>query len=143
MDSLDQYIQQLATQIYQSNLPEDVKRSIFLHFTKPWIPGFKAIALAPAHDMSAEDKRRWFGKALFKSLGKTWYFPSAFWLVTHAKASHPPDGAGCSPAIHTSFLSKGGKNYEFDYATLMKDGTAHLLGPADFAYECRWWAKNF
>lgn len=141
MDELDKQIQQVATKVYQSNLPEDTKRSIFLHLTKPWIPGFRAIALAPAHGMEGMEK--WFGMKLFRTKGKDWYFPSTFWFVTHAKASHPPKGAGCSPAIHTSFLSKAGNNYEFDYTTLMKDGTANLLGPADFVYECRWWSKNF
>jgi hypothetical protein len=33
--------------------------------------------------------------------------------------------------------------HEFDYATVLNDGTLRILGRADFVDECAWWSRAF
>jgi hypothetical protein len=72
-----------------------------------------------------------------------WYFPSRQWWIAHANVSHPPSGEGCDVDVHTKFLSREGSVYEFDYATILTDGTLHILRRSDFVVECDFWQRAF
>jgi hypothetical protein len=122
-----------------ATMDPSVARMVALHIMKPWIPGHKGALISPLHPGSG----KWVEKKITVGSGHTWYYPSATWWKAHAHTSHPPDGAGCNPAVHAAFLTEDGKNAEFAYASLLKNGRVRILGADDFVIECAWWKKNF
>jgi hypothetical protein len=114
-------------------------KMVGFHLTKPWIPDYHSMLLSPLKS----GLENFFKVPVIKLNNKTWYYPSTYWWMIHAKASHPPNGSGCDPAVHTQFLSPHGKNAEFLYAAVLRDGTLHILDSGDFVQECAWWKKNF
>lgn len=142
MKKAKKYTRLFIKQLASSPLPDDTKKSIYLHLTKPWIPDFRTIALAP--NPGKDGMEQWFHAELFKDdKDRSWYFPSAKWFIVHANTSHAPEGTGCSPEKHIHFLSREGQGWEFDYANVLTDGSAKLMKPDDFYQECIWWRKNF
>lgn len=126
--------------MHDETLPLSVRGMINVHLEKPWIPEFWSAAIR-APKLGSE---RYFDFPIgFAEDGTSWFFPSRLWWLAHAQASHPPDGSGCSVEIHTKFLSSEGAVHEFDYATVLKDGTLKILGAADFARECFFWQHAF
>ena len=120
------------------SLPSSVRHMVIDHMSKPWIPGFLSVAIRP----TGEGSKIYLGFEIGKTDGSEWYFPSKKWWVAHAKASHPPNGNGCSVATHVDFLTKEGATHEFDYATAYADGSLKILHPDDFEKECRWWRSR-
>lgn len=118
--------------------PETI-RMVELHLSKPWLRNYKAMLLSPLRP----NMDRWFKVPVLKAGGRIWYYPSTFWWTVHAKAAHPPNGAGCDPAIHARFLTESGAASEFAYATLFEDKSLDVLGARDFETECAWWEANF
>jgi hypothetical protein len=126
--------------LHDASLPLTVRGSANVHFEKPWISNFWTVAIrAPK---SGSESYLDFPIGLAED-GTVWFFPSREWWIAHAKTSHPPDGTGCDVDVHTKFLSSEGDVHEFDYATILTDGTIHVLGRADFAEECAWWTRAF
>lgn len=123
-----------------ASLPASVRGMIGVHLDKAWIPNFWSIAIrAPKPGSEA-----YFDFPIGYAEDNTiWYFPSRQWWIAHAHASHPPDGSGCDAAVHTDFLSAEGKTHEFDYASILTDGTIVVLGREAFNEECRWWQLAF
>lgn len=126
--------------LHDSTLPLSVRGSANVHFEKPWIPNFWSVAIrAPK-----PGGERFFDFPIGAADdGMPWYFPSKEWWIAHAKASHPPDGMGCDVDVHTKFLSSAGSVHEFDYATILADGTMQILGRSGFADERAWWTRAF
>ena len=128
-------------------LPLTVRGSINVHMEKPWIPNFWTVAIRAAKPGSESTPSPTRAQSFFDfpigyaADGTLWFFPSRNWWIAHAKASHP-DG-GCDVEVHTKFLSSEGSVHEFDYATVLTDGTMQILGRADFADECSWWSRAF
>lgn len=126
--------------MHDASLPLSVRGSVNVHFEKPWISNFWSVAIR-APKLGSES---YFDFPIgYTSDGLPWFFPSRQWWIAHAKASHPPNGRGCDVAVHTKFLSSEGSVHEFDYATVLRDGTMHILGRSDFAEECSWWKRAF
>lgn len=125
-----------------TRLPPSVRQMISCHMGKPWISGFWSVAIRPTGSGSKSYLDFRIGET-GGAEGDAWYFPSRKWWIAHAKASHPPDGAGCDVDVHTKFLSSEGSVHEFDYATILLDGTMQILGRSDFAEECSWWTRAF
>lgn len=126
--------------LHDSTLPLSVRGSANVHFEKPWIPNFWSVAIRAAKPGS----ERFFDFPIgADDASVPWYFPSKEWWIAHATASHPPDGMGCDVDVHTKFLSSEGAVHEFDYATILADGTMQIVGRAGFADECAWWARAF
>lgn len=109
------------------------------HFRKPWVSGFRTVAIRPTKTGSGE----YLDIALCRALDSVWYFPSVIWWKAHAKTSHPPDGSGCSIEAHTKFLTEEGTVHEFDYANILWNGNLVVLGRPDFVVECKWWEREF
>jgi len=150
-----------------ASLPLSVRGMINVHLVKPWIPNFWTVAIrSPNGNESAEPPRSrgqrsrppargrgalqpshnpsYFDFPIgFAEDGTSWFFPSRQWWIAHAHASHPPDGTGCDASGHTNYLSREGATHEFDYASILADGTLTILGPADFAEECSYWDMAF
>ena len=126
--------------LHDVSLPLTVRGSVNVHFEKPWIPNFWTVALRAPKPGSESFFDFPIGYA---DDGTPWFFPSRQWWIAHAKASHPPDGMGCDVDVHTKFLSSEGSAHEFDYATILADGTMQILGRADFVDECSWWSRAF
>ena len=135
--------------LHDSSIPLTVRGMVNVHMTKPWIPNFWTVAIRspkpggestppPTRDQSFFDFPIGYADD-----GTPWFFPSRDWWIAHAKASHPIDGMGCDVDVHTKFLSSEGSVHEFDYATVLTDGTMQILGRADFVDECRWWSRAF
>lgn len=126
--------------LHDVSLPLTVRGTTNVHFEKPWIPNFWSVAIrAP----KAGSERFFDFPIGADDDGRLWHFPSREWWVAHANASHPPDGRGCDVEVHTKFLSSEGSVHEFDYATILSDGTLKILGRADFADECTFWSRAF
>ena len=123
----------------QRAVDEAGARMILLHTQKPWIPDFLTSALSPLRGGLSP----FFKEELFEIGGRHWFYPSTLWWKAHAKASHPPDGSGCDSLVHTAFLSREGKNAEFLYSAILRDGRIIVLGGEDFLVECAFWKKNF
>jgi len=119
--------------LHDVSLPLTVRGSANVHFEKPWIPNFWTVAIRAPKPGSESFFDFPIGYA---DDGTPWFFPSQAWWIAHAKASHPPDGMGCDVDVHTKFLSSEGSVHEFDYATILTDGTTQILGRADFVDEC-------
>ena len=135
----------LIRQLYEQlaadrSLSLSVRGMIDVHMVKPWIDGFWSSAIRPAKPTTDP---KFFGPAIAQDAGGPWFFPSRTWWVAHARTSHPPLGAGCDAAAHTDFLSADGSVHEFDYATILTNGCAKVLGRMDFDVECDWWGKTF
>lgn len=129
--------------LHDASLPLTVRGSASVHFEKPWIPNFWSVAIR-APKPGSENQSYFDFPIGYADDGLPWFFPSRQWWIAHAKASHPPDGMGCDVDVHTKFLSsEEGSVHEFDYATVLLDGTMHILGRSDFAEECAWWKKAF
>lgn len=136
---MDEAIRAVAGQILDSpHVPDSVKAMFWMHATKSWIPGFRAVLISPLRAglerHLAAPAGEWRGRML--------YVPSAEFWMAHAR-SHPPHGMGCSPGTHVAFLTRDGANAEFGYYHLMEDGSLDLAGPEDFALECRHWESVF
>jgi hypothetical protein len=126
--------------LHDGSLPLTVRGMINVHLEKPWIPNFWTVAIRAPKPGSEQ----FFDVPLgYDEDGLSWFFPSRQWWLAHANASHLPDGMGCDVAVHTKFLSREGEIHEFDYATILTDGTLQVLGRADFAEECTWWMRAF
>ncbi len=126
--------------LHDVSLPLTVRSSANVHFTKPWIPNFWSVAIRAPKPGSES----YFDFPIgYADDGLPWFFPSRQWWIAHAKASHPPDGMGCDVDVHTKFLSIEGDVHEFDYATILADGTMRVLGRSDFSEECTWWSRAF
>jgi hypothetical protein len=127
--------------LHDASLPLSVRGSINVHLMKPWIPNFWTVAIrAPK---SGGDQSFFDFPIGYAEDGTSWFFPSRQWWLAHAKVSHSDDGMGCDPDVHTKFLSSEGDVHEFDYATILTDGTLKILGRADFAEECMFWTRAF
>lgn len=137
VDILDELNRETYEKIVDE-LPAPAVQMVRLHLTKPWVPDFKSIVIAPLRQ-GLED---FLDAAVFDWEGYQWHFPSAEWWMAHAKTSHPPNGRGCDVKAHTEFLTLEGADAEFAYANILKDGNAYILGQQDFEAECEFW-KNF
>jgi hypothetical protein len=126
--------------LHDVSLPLTVRGSINVHMEKPWILNFWSVTIRAPKPGSESFFDFPIGYA---DDGMPWFFPSRQWWITHAKASHSPDGMGCDVDVHTKFLSSEGSVHEFDYATILHDGTMQVLGRADFTDECTWWSCAF
>lgn len=125
--------------------PDDV---IQTHKTKPWLPGFAYVLLRPLRKV----KKAYLGRRVAVHLRRggmeIWRKPTkAFWLA-HARASHPKGkegyrGHGCSVDVHTSYLTKTGKNAEFMYGWVNQEGQFRVEDRESFRRECAWWAKYY
>ena len=126
--------------LHDASVPLTVRGSANVHFEKPWIPKFWSVAIrAPK-----PGGERFFDFPIgYAEDGTPWYFPSREWWIAHAKTSHPPDGMSCDVEIHMKFLSSEGSVREFDYASILTDGTMQILGRSDFVDECSWWSRAF
>ena len=127
------------------SLPLSVRGCISVHMSKAWIPNFWSVAIRAPKPGSESYFDFPVGIA---EDGLPWFFPSRQWWLAHAQASHPspdgePGGMGCDVDVHTKFLSSEGSVHEFDYATILTDGTLHVLGRADFIVECNFWRLAF
>jgi hypothetical protein len=137
--------------MHDASLPLSVRGSANVHFEKPWIPNFWSVAIRAPKSGSANQSfpppvpdQSYFDFPIgHTDDGMPWFFPSRQWWIAHSKASHPPDGMGCDVDVHTKFLSSEGSVHEFDYATILLDGTMQVLGRSDFAEECAWWKRAF
>lgn len=127
--------------LHDVSLPLSVRGCINVHLAKPWISNFWTVAIrAPKPD----GDQIYFDVPLgLAEDGVPWFFPSRQWWIAHCNASHPPSGTGCDVDVHTKFLSREGAVHEFDYATILTDGTLQVLGRPDFADECAWWTRAF
>lgn len=126
--------------LHDVTLPLSVRGMINVHLEKAWIPNFWTVAIRAPKPGSEQ----FFDFPLgYSEDGTSWFFPSRQWWLAHAKASHPPEGVGCDVDVHTKFLSREGEIHEFDYATILIDGTLQILGRADFAVECDFWKRAF
>lgn len=126
--------------LHDLSMPLSVRGMISVHMEKPWIDGFWSVAIRAPKKGSEAYFDFPIGLAEDRS---SWFFPSRKWWIAHAHASHPPDGSGCDVDVHTDFLSSDGKTHEFDYATVLQDGTMKILGRPDFAQECFFWQRAF
>lgn len=122
------------------SLPLSVRGMISVHTVKPWIEGFWSVAI---RSPSGTGDPSYLDFPIATDARGAWFFPSKTWWVAHAKVSHPPDGTGCDVGVHTKFLSSDGSVHEFDYATILVDGHAKILGHRDFVEECAWWSRAF
>jgi len=131
--------------LHDVSLPLTVRGSVNVHLEKPWIPNFWSVAIRAPKPGSES----YFDFPIgYADDGVPWFFPSRQWWIAHANASHPssdggPGGMGCDVAVHTKFLSREGDVHEFDYATILTDGSMQVLGRADFEVECSWWTRAF
>lgn len=126
--------------LHDASLPLSVRGCLSVHLEKPWIPNFWSVAIRAPKPGSESYFDFPIGLAEDNS---SWFFPSRKWWLAHAQASHPPDGTGCDVDVHTDFLSSEGKTHEFDYATILLDGTMKILGRVDFVQECYFWQCAF
>jgi hypothetical protein len=126
--------------LHDVSLPLSVRGMINVHLEAPWIENYLTVAIRAPKAGS----ERYFDFPIGMAEDKTaWFFPSRQWWIAHAQASHPPDGTGCDVDVHTKFLSSEGSVHEFDYATVLTDGTLKILGRPDFAQECFFWQRAF
>ena len=126
--------------LHDASLPLSVRGMINVHLEKPWIANFWTVAIrAP----KAGSESYFDFPIGYAEDGTSWFFPARQWWIAHAHASHPPDGTGCDADVHTNYLSSEGKTHEFDYATILTDGTLSILGRSDFVEECSWWSLAF
>lgn len=132
--------QRQGTYLSDMSLPLSVRGMINVHLTKPWIEGFWSVAIRAPKPGSESFFDFPIGMA---EDGTSWFFPSRQWWIAHAQASHPPAGEGCDVNVHTDFLSSEGKTHEFDYASVLANGTLKILGRSDFAQECYFWQRAF
>lgn len=121
-----------------TSLDQAAKMSSIMHVTKPWIKGFAGMAIAPLQ----RNLRDFLGAFLFSWREMAWYHPAARWWKSHAEVSHK-GGFGCDVEAHVDFLTPGGKNAEFVYATVFWDGTVRVLEREDFAAECAFFKERF
>ncbi|HSX22189.1 MAG TPA: hypothetical protein VLE97_05380 [Gaiellaceae bacterium] len=126
--------------LHDASLPLSVRGCISVHAEKPWIPNFWSVAIRTTKPGSESYLDFPIGLAEDST---SWFFPSRQWWLAHAQASHPPDGTSCDVDVHTKFLSIEGSVHEFDYATILTDGTMKILGRVDFAQECYFWQQAF
>src|SRR5262245_51520001 len=138
LDDLNREIWEIATR----ELPSITGEMIKLHLTKPWIPDFKSIVIAPLRP----DLDEFLAAHIFDWEGYSWYYPTMDWWLAHAHLSHPSprgyrgDGAGCSVEAHVEFLTP--PDGEFAYANILKNGDAYILDGKDFEQECEFF-RNF
>jgi hypothetical protein len=121
------------------SMPLTVRGMINVHMTG-WIADFWSVAIRPVK--SGSESYLDFPIGLGED-GTVWFFPSRQWWVAHAQVSHSPVGEGCDVDVHTKFLTSEGDAHEFDYATVLLDGTMKILGRADFVEEYAWWERAF
>lgn len=120
-----------------SRAAQPMKLMIYLHLTKPWIPGYLSLAISPLKDGLSG----YLQAPVFSWNGMTFYFPSARWWQAHSD-SHSPAGAGCDVDRHDAFLTRGGSDAEFVYAAVLKNGDIRILERPDFEEECAFWASG-
>lgn len=145
-DILDDLAWQTVDEMRRTKMPDDARRMIWLHLTKPWIAGFKSVLISPLRS-GLEDflaRREWKDEPVVvtDTPGALWYFPSLKWWLAHARQSHK-GGAGCDVADHVAFLTAEGEDAEFAYATMTQDLQIRVLKRQDFSKECSWWADFF
>lgn len=132
--------QRRAEFLRDTSLPLSVRSLINVHLEKSWIEGFWSVAIRSPKSGSES----YFDFPIgYAEDSTSWFFPSRQWWLAHAQASHPPSGQGCDVDVHTKFLSSEGSVHEFDYATVLLDGTMKILGRVDFVEECSWWQRAF
>lgn len=113
-------------------IPQSVKSLIYQHLQIQWIPNALAVVLSP---LGARDNPM-IGQPVFALDGLQYYYPTLeFWLA-HADQSHPPQGQGCDPVVHTQFLTVNGANPEFIYGVVKRDGEIDVQDATDFDIEC-------
>jgi len=132
--------QRRAEFMRDASLPLSVRRMINVHLDGAWIANFWTVAIRAPKPGSEGYLDFPIGLAEDSTV---WFFPSRQWWIAHAHASHPPDGTGCDPDVHTKFLSSEGDVHEFDYAAISQDGTIVVRGRADFVEEGAWWTRAF
>lgn len=126
--------------LHDVSLPLSVRGMINVHLEAAWIPNFWTVAIRAPKPGSES----YFDFPLgYAEDGTSWFFPSRQWWIAHAHASHPPDGTGCDADVHTKFLSSEGEVHEFDYASILNDGTIVVRGRLDFVEECGFWRRAF
>lgn len=135
-DRIQHFVRKMAA---DPSLPAATRRMIQLHLSKPWVPGFFAVAIRPVERGLEE----YLGFPIVRALGTDWYFPSRVWWLAHARTSHGPDGSGCNPDVHTRFLSAEGTDHEFDYANILRNGSLVILDRRAFEQECAYWQRAF
>jgi len=124
--------------VRRQRLPLVTREMIWLHLTKPWVPGFRIIGIEPLKP----GLERYLGPVLVPQ--HNLFFPSLYWWRAHARSSHPPDGSGCSVKVHVDFLTPTGRNAEFRYWHFFNDDRIpRFLGREDFEAECAFWKKVF
>jgi len=117
------------------SLPHQFQRMLALHASKPWVPGFLSVVIAPMGPGLEE----YLGPEVLNVQDISFYYPSAAWWIAHARRSHPPFGGGCDLRAHQEFLSAEQRNPEFAYAHVTWSGEIYLLGDAEFEEECAFW----
>jgi hypothetical protein len=126
--------------LHDTSMARSVRSCINVHLTKFWIPGFWTVALHAQKPGSESFLDVPIGVS---EDGTPWFFPSQSWWIAHANVSHSESGLGCDADVHTKFLSREGAVHEFDYATVTRDNTIHVLGRADFQTERDFWHRAF
>lgn len=140
MDRIDRIIWRFLAEVTsRSGLSPEAKRLIWLHVTKPWIPGFRALAIAPLR----QGLKDYLGPEILRAPGQqTLYWPSWKWWKSHLRVSHD-DSTGCNLQAHVDFLTVEGASAEFAYYTIPWEGPVHLLDARDFQTECEWISAYF
>lgn len=140
MDNVEHAVAEVASAVQNDpSLSAGVKEMQYLHLSKPWVPGFRAVLIVPLRD----GLERFLAAPAGEFEGMTLHVPSPEWWISHSRTSHPPSGRGCSVRAHTDFLTPEGASAEFAYFNLMRDGSLSLLGPVDFERECAFWKDAF
>lgn len=115
----------------------DIKESIDLHLTKPWIKDFDYNVIKPVDEQVFQNNRNWFGNQVLimnKNILEIWYtVTKQFWGI-HIKASHN-NGLGCDVDIHDKFLT--GEELWYGYVNIY--GELHVFNREDFIKECNYY----
>lgn len=119
------------------NVPQTVKSMIYQHLRSLWIPDALAVIISPLN--SGEDQ--FLKQSVFDLGGIQYYYPSLDFWMAHAQRAHD-GGAGCNPQAHADFLTRGGKNGEFQYAVVKKDGSLVVEDLNGFVTECAFYISG-
>jgi hypothetical protein len=121
-----------------ANIPQSVKSMIYQHIQSLWITDALAVVISPLKN--GEDP--YLKQSAFDIAGIQYYYPSVDFWMAHAQQSHPPAGQGCDPEVHAAFLTRGGKNAEFQYAVVKKDGSLIVQDLNGFVTECAFYLSG-
>lgn len=135
VDLLDELNQETYEKAFEE-LPEITAKAIHYHLVKAWIPDFKAVVISPLQS----GLESLLGPPIFEWEGVQWYYPSLEFWKAHIRVSHGEKGAACDLNAHVDYLTS--PNGEFQYAVVLRDGSAFILGQEEFETECAFW-KDF